>query len=193
MAKTINANKILKQSLLETLPKINIKSINQISSASKELHAAFFPKKSKALVMNFFKLIFSIDDPLHLVIRSHLYTEVMLNAVITKNFKNPEKVINFSYSQKIKILFALGKLDTQLSTDLNYLNQLRNKFAHNLKYDIAEFDFSQFSDLKGIYKKKDYQRKSSKRSLNLFLFKYEILFILGNMTTQFREILLIDI
>ncbi len=153
---------------------------------------ALLPKKSKALVTNFFKVVFSIDDPLHLVIRSHLYTEVMLNAVIRKNFKNPEKIIDFSYSQKIKILYALGKLDNQLSADLSQLNQLRNKFAHNLKYDIAEFDFSKFSDLNGIYTLKDYNRKSAKKSLNLLLFKYESLFILEKMTNHFREIYLID-
>jgi hypothetical protein len=191
MRKTIFSMRLLRKSLLETLPKLNIKTINQIHSSSKEM-LDFFPKKSKALVMNFFQLIFSIDDPLHLIIRSHLYTEVMLNTVIRNNFKNPEKIIDFSYSQKIKILFALGKLDNQLYADLNQLNQLRNKFAHNLKYDIAEFDFSKFSDLNGIYVLKDYTRKSAKKSLNLLLFKYESLFILEKMTNHFKEIYLID-
>jgi len=191
MRETISSTKLLKESLFETLPKLNIKTLDQINSSTKEMHR-FLPKKSKALVTNFYKLIFSIDDPLHIIIRSHLYTEVMLNAVIRKNFKNPEKIIDFSYSQKIRILSAIGKLDNQLYADLSQLNQLRNKFAHNLKYDIAEFDFSKFDDLNGIYTLKDYSRKSAKKALNLLLFKYESLFILEKMTDHFREIYLID-
>lgn len=191
MRETISSTKLLKKSLFESLPKLNIKTMDQINSSTKEMYR-FLPKKSKALVTNFYKLIFSIDDPLHLIIRSHLYTEVMLNAVIRKNFKNPEKIIDFSYSQKIKTLFALGKLDNLLYSDLIQLNQLRNKFSHNLKYDIAEFDFSKFSDMKGIYTLKDYDRKSAKKSFNLLLFKYECLFILEKMTDHFREIYLID-
>ena len=193
MTPKLSLNQSLKQSLFENLQKINIKTINQIHLASKEMQMTFFPKKSKTLVKNFQKLIFSIDDPLHLTIRSHLYAEIMLNAIIQKNFKKPEKIINtFSFLQKIQLLYALGKLDNNLFADLIHLNKLRNNFAHNLRYDISEFNFSQFSDLNDVYKKKDYRQKSAKRVLNLLLFKFEMLFILGNMTDQFREILLID-
>lgn len=193
MNQKLKKQSLLKQSLLENLSNINLKKITQLHLASNEMYSAFFPKKSKALVINLYKLIYSIDDPLHLVIRSHLYTEVMLNSIIKNNFTNSEKIVEYSYFQKIQLLVALGKLDNRLSADLIHLNKLRNKFAHNLHYNIADFDFSHFSDLNGVYKKKDYKRKSAKQSLNLFLFKFEILFILGNMTDQFREILLIDI
>jgi len=193
MVTRTSAQSLMKQSFDRIVPDLTKKTMIKFhQDYSKTLFLGMLPKKSKVLVTNLIKSLFSIDEPLHLVLVMHLYSEVMLDAIIRKKMTNSKEILEYSYFQKIQVLHALGTIDSTLENDLKTLNRLRNNFVHELHYDIAEFDLTKFSDMKGIYKKKNYKRKSEKKMLNLLLLKFEIMLILANMTDQFRDILLID-
>ncbi len=51
---------------------------------------------------------------------------------------------DFTFSLKLDILRSKNYLDEKLYSDVILLNKLRNKFAHNLFYDLSDFDMSKF-------------------------------------------------
>jgi|GEM_PF-1633917 len=81
------------------------------------------------------------DDPLSVVIKSHLYVESLLNQIITLVFPVPKPILNKNFSYKIDSLLSLDLFpSTEILRKLQHLNILRNKFAHNYKYKILSKD-----------------------------------------------------
>lgn len=183
-----------KQLIFDILPKLKGKDLRKIiGSQWRALLLQNLPKKSKSLVMNLIKDIFKIEEPRLLVLKVHLYMEIIVNEILKKNLKQPEILDNYSFYQKVNILKAIGIFNNSLSDDLLYLNKLRNHFAHDLRYDVAELDLSQFSDMKTVYSLINYKRRAEKRSLNIFLIQFEIILLLFKMIEKFKVIHFLDV
>ena len=104
-------------------------------------------------------------DELTIVLKGHLVVEYMLDSIIKEKFKNPNKILSYSFYRKLEILHSLGFLPDYLFKNIETLNKIRNKYAHDLKYslDINEL-FVIDSDDKQITlssKSKKYTKKST--------------------------------
>jgi uncharacterized protein YutE (UPF0331/DUF86 family) len=133
--------------------------------------SGFLPKSSNLLINNFIYDILTLRSNLrNLVILSHLYFENIIDGLIEKNFKNPQAFDNFNFYNKIKVLESQKVLDDDIMKYLLFVNNIRNKFAHNLDYDIPD---SQLMDIQFFslvcnrfnYKIRKYRMK---RNYNMF-------------------------
>ena len=76
-------------------------------------------------------------DELSIILKGHLFTEYMLDMLIRKKFKLPNTILKYKFSQKVDILYSLDLLPLYLYKNISNLNKIRNRFAHNLRYDLS--------------------------------------------------------
>jgi len=154
------------------------------------------PKQSKTLNTNLIKKIFSIDEELNLILVGHLYLEKLLNGILTENLKGFEildkrGVLN-SFYKKIMFLKSEQITPNQILDDLLIFNQLRNMYAHELNYNIADFDIFKLSFLKKYASSFQIKRRSNKRILNRILVRHSIFHLLLKLTSTHSYLHLID-
>jgi hypothetical protein len=89
---------------------------------------------------------------LQLVISAHLYVENNLDQSLCKILPNDRKLVDLSFWNKVVVARSIG-FDKNSIALLEKLNNLRNKFAHNLNYKIS------WNDLKDIEINSDYVEK----------------------------------
>jgi hypothetical protein len=75
-------------------------------------------------------------DELTIILKGHLIVEYMLDAIIKEKFKNPKKILGYSFFRKLEILFSLGLLPDYLFRNIVTLNNIRNNYAHDLTYSV---------------------------------------------------------
>ncbi len=82
------------------------------------------------------------NENLQVVIRAHLISEQLLNAILTEHFPKVE-VINLdrlNFLTKARLAVAMGLFAEYVLPAMTALNSLRNKFAHDLHYEFAAQD-----------------------------------------------------
>ncbi len=86
-------------------------------------------------------------DPSILVLRAHLYTENILERILTNSLPRGDKLAehgsNLSYYHKLLIVDSLDRVDDQTISSLRNLNKLRNACVHQLDRDITFSDVTQ--------------------------------------------------
>jgi hypothetical protein len=82
------------------------------------------------------------EDPLALVLRGHLYVEASLIKRVESALvdKKALEVARFNFPKKVSLAMALGKVDPADARGFTALNELRNKFAHNVEKKLTEQD-----------------------------------------------------
>jgi len=93
----------------------------------------------------------------HGVLISHLYFESYLDRYLKTKFKNDSILSGkkgFSFSNKLKIVEALGEIEPQILDALKKLNEIRNNCAHILDHEISKSEVEKFGRTLG----KDYKR-----------------------------------
>lgn len=98
--------------------------------------------------------LFKSKDLLTVVIRSHLYIESLLDSIILNAL--PVRIKIKTFNQKVELLKALGHTE-KIIKKLTRVNNLRNKFAHDLKYKVTKTDAEMLFE--GL--KKDRTRKTN--------------------------------
>lgn len=80
------------------------------------------------------------EDPMTLILRSHLYVETILLERIEAALadRNVLDVARLSFSLKASLAVALGKIDAADAQAFTVLNKLRNKFAHDLATQLND-------------------------------------------------------
>jgi hypothetical protein len=194
MKKDMSAFERLKSIVFKTLPEIKRHSLKQINSPEyRRFVLTYLPEKSKSLSINLVKDIWAIEDSKLFTIKMHLYMEAVISEILSENLKKPELLENYSFYRKVEILNAMGILNDSSLNDLLHLNNIRNKFAHNLTYDLSDVNMSKFSDLRGVYSIINYKRKAEKCLLNLYLLRIEMMFLVMKFGEKFTYISLLDI
>lgn len=84
------------------------------------------------------------DDFLVIVLKGHLYVEHELTELIKMFLENEEYFKNNTFKSKLDFARALGVIKNDWYPSLNKLNNLRNKYAHNLFYELTEDDYDDF-------------------------------------------------
>lgn len=80
------------------------------------------------------------EDQLQVIIRGHLYIEHEIDKLLHKKLKHPEHVFtnNFMFNGKLNWSLALGLIPDEHKTAYSKFNTIRNKFAHNLNYQLTK-------------------------------------------------------
>lgn len=99
--------------------------------------------------------IYQKQDILPMVLTAHLILEAFINKIIKYNFPHAETVLKskggrFGFAQKVHILRAGGHIDKDLYNVILTINGLRNKYAHNLFYDIADYNLDRLYFYRGL-------------------------------------------
>ena len=115
------------------------------------------------------------DDEVSVTLKGHLLVEYLINKIIQQKKEVPEKVLgkshNFTFSKKLQLVYSMGVLPDYLFENINQINRLRNKLAHNLTFDLHKEDMT-FTKTNGerinIYPKKS--RYPERRYLKMLCF-----------------------
>ncbi|MDX5813390.1 hypothetical protein [Bacillus cereus group sp. BfR-BA-02730] len=86
------------------------------------------------------------EDPLQVVLRGHLYVEYELERLLRKNMENPDSILTdrFMFMNKVNLAIALGLLPKSRKIAYKKLNDLRNKYAHRLRFEVEHKDLNDF-------------------------------------------------
>lgn len=154
----------------------------------------FLPQKTKVMSRAFLKDIIDTKETRLLILIAHLYLENFLDEIIKNRVKRPNNILNFRYlSAKLNIIYSFGILDEQLYKEILFFNTLRNKYSHDLTFDILDANFNDSPILKELYKLKKCRNKKMTRNFYDFLLRFHLIGLLYVMETNFRELMLLDI
>jgi hypothetical protein len=93
----------------------------------------------------FQQAIGSENDPTMLVLRAHLFSENLLERLLTFKLPRGDKIVeggNLSYHQKLVLVDALDCVPDPVVSSLRNLNKLRNQCAHELDKKITDGDIT---------------------------------------------------
>jgi hypothetical protein len=136
---------------------------------------------------HFLKHVAQERDVLNLTLKAHLYIENFLEEILKRKFMHGAILLNnrdVTFSLKLDILRAKNYLDEKLYHDIRLINRLRNKFAHELTFDIGSFDMSQFSYCEGLYQDVRTKKAETRRLVNIHIFKHVLLYLLLRLTEE---------
>jgi hypothetical protein len=78
-----------------------------------------------------------------IILRVHLLIEGYLDKFLLSFFKKGNIIVQkMSFYQKITIIEATEKIDSNLLCAIRKLNEIRNKFAHNLNYNMTKTEIN---------------------------------------------------
>ncbi len=82
-------------------------------------------------------LIFDTKE-LGSILKAHLFIERVIDSLIKEKLKNPDSLFKNQISFNVKLDFAhsLGVIPDRLLSPIKGLNSIRNKYAHNLEYQV---------------------------------------------------------
>ena len=152
----------------------------------------FLPNKTKIMGRALLKDIIEIEDHRLLILISHLYFENFIEEIIKKRLNYSSRTLKLSFSHKLEILYASKIFDDFYYSELGFINNLRNSYAHNLSFDILDYNFDKSPRLKSLKILKKYRSKRAKRKLYNFIIRIYLTYILFALSDNFREIYLLD-
>ncbi len=123
------------------------------------------------------------NDPIILLLRSHLYSESLLERIITFMLPRGDKLIengNLTYHNKLVVVEALDCLPDIIVSSLRNLNKVRNQCAHELNRKITDGDITRIGSPLG----KEFTRLKRKAKFDdTLLLRFIVAFICGHMST----------
>ncbi|MDQ0496789.1 hypothetical protein [Paenibacillus brasilensis] len=87
------------------------------------------------------------ENYFQIILRAHLYIEFEMTEILKSKLMHPEErgdKLNFSVT--LKVLLAVGAIPLELKGPINFLNRIRNKYAHELDFQFSEETFRKFVD-----------------------------------------------
>ena len=153
----------------------------------------FLPKRTKILSRAFLKDIIEVEDHRLLILLSHLYFENFIDEIIRNRLEGSSKIFDFTFSIKLEILHASKILDEWYYNEFKFINNLRNKFAHNLSFDILDINFEKSPTLKRVKAMKKYRSKSAKIKLYDFTLRLYLILLIFVFSEEFKELYLLDV
>jgi hypothetical protein len=88
------------------------------------------------------------SEPFKAVIKGQLFAEIVLNDILSRapGSLTTKKLDKMSFHQKLEEVRKLALLPEHILGPLKSLNKLRNKFAHELRYEIADQEYDALFD-----------------------------------------------
>ncbi|MEA5447054.1 hypothetical protein VB780_00625 [Leptolyngbya sp. CCNP1308] len=152
----------------------------------------FLPKQSKSLTTNLIKDVVAVSEPRLLVITGHLYFDYILGRIIQEESIELSKKEFESFSRKLNAIHKKGALDTNFFESLQAINGLRNKFSHDIFFDISSWDPSCIPYV-GKHDLRIPRRKYLLRAFNIVVVRLTFFTLALEMPEQKRWLFLEDI
>lgn len=89
----------------------------------------------------FVKSVLTLDET-SAVLKGHLKLEQVLDEALKELTVNPEKIMKWSFADKVEILYALGLFNKTNVGNYRKINSLRNSFSHKYNYHLSKEDFT---------------------------------------------------
>lgn len=119
-----------------------------------------------------------------LVIKYHVFLELLVNRWLKKRIKNFKHVDHYSFSRKLELLRALDFFDTKLIHRIDLVNKIRNEYAHKLDYKISDDNLNEiFKDVKHPFILSEVKKAKNKKELKLLKIVYALQDVCGFMLT----------
>lgn len=99
----------------------------------------------------------SIKEPRNLVITLHLFIEVSINMFLESYFKDPKGNLPRYFKAKFNLIKAIGFLNDGVCKNIEAINKIRNRFAHDINAELEPSDFSNIY-LSSIDSKKGFKK-----------------------------------
>ncbi|PEX45965.1 hypothetical protein COJ42_17100 [Bacillus cereus] len=111
--------------------------------------------------VNEFLTVTDGEDSLQIILRGHLYVEYELERLLRHNIENPDSILTdrFMFMNKINLAIALGLLPKSRKNTYKKLNDLRNKYAHKLRFEVSDKDLDDFISVMDEEVKDDFSEK----------------------------------
>jgi hypothetical protein len=89
-----------------------------------------------------FGVFLKFNDSMSTILRGHLYIESEFEKQFRTFLENPEvlDMDRMKFSDKLTWLVAFGLMSKENRMPYKLLNDLRNKFAHNIEYQLRDID-----------------------------------------------------
>lgn len=97
------------------------------------------PKNVKELWDELALRLNNCTDPITFVLTVHMFTEFWLNHILWR-FCPEADLSRWDFFKKLELCYAIGKLPKPLLMNLQKLNDLRVKAAHDLNFDVTTMD-----------------------------------------------------
>lgn len=125
------------ESLFEALREV---PPTQLVGLLKFSYTRMMTKRSKIFINNLLKDVFATTEPRLLVISGHLYFDYILLRMLDREHHTLNKRQVESFHAKLEFLYKVGRFDSDTYNCLIAVNRLRNSFAHNIFYDLSNWD-----------------------------------------------------
>ena len=102
-------------------------------------------------------LSFSKDDRITAIL-GQVLTEYWLDRLVKIKFHNSEKISKFGFNKKREILHGLNVLKPTTNNDLNRLNKIRDKYAHD--FAVKDNEILDCLEKMNCYKQMKFNKKS---------------------------------
>jgi len=177
------------RSALSAVDEIPFRDLGRKTSVS--VLADFFPRRSKSLTSNVGKSLFSIDDPLLLVITVHLYFDHILLLACGRSGLS-RRTEESTFANRLSELERRGQVPSKLALALRVVNRLRNCLAHDLLFDLANWDPRAFAFI-GTGCKRVPKHRFPRREKHLLLFRIAALHLLHDLHRHWRWLYVEDL
>jgi len=120
-------------------PPITAEDLDLLATPDAELH-------KRVEIFSFdderFKARISTGDRWQQLLQAHLYFDHVVTQLLVDALANPDAInaSRMSFLQKLQLIEALGLLPADLASTVEFINGLRNKIAHDLKFEVSEKD-----------------------------------------------------
>lgn len=105
-----------------------------------EEESKYFKNEIKQAISEFMEYTRS-EDFMGIVIRAQIYIENDLDKLIQKLLIHPEKITLQFFQAKLDAAYALGAINDEWYGAFRKLNKIRNKYAHDYKYEFQITDY----------------------------------------------------
>lgn len=80
------------------------------------------------------------DDESTIILVGHLLIENLIDKIIESKCKSPKIILNdsrtYPFSVKVQILYSMRLIPDYIYNNIIRINKLRNKFSHNIEFNI---------------------------------------------------------
>ncbi|MHB8602823.1 MAG: hypothetical protein ACYC6W_03140 [Nitrosotalea sp.] len=98
------------------------------------------PPDAKTFESMIFRMNGIGGEPRSTVLITHLYTEYLLDWILRRKIKKPDKILKRPFASKLELIESLDTLYPKLMDDLWIVNDIRNQFAHNIDIESPDFE-----------------------------------------------------
>ncbi len=95
---------------------------------------------SSEIALEFTMRVRENDDEATIILIGHLLIENLIDKIIESKCKSPKTILNdsrtYPFSVKLHIVYSMGLLPDYIYKNIIRINNFRNKFAHNIEFNI---------------------------------------------------------